>query len=379
MRAIAVVIAVWAAGAPDPAEQGFHAAEAKLAQGDVAAAVDAFVAVADGAPASTWADDALAEAARGAEQLGDLGRAAQLDRRIVQQYPDSRQARRAEARLAELVAMVGPHGEWADVAGAHERLLRAAAGHVLPLFELGALGGLVAAHPGYPRATAARLWIGDTWMRLGAIDEASRWYEDAAAHAVAPIDRWRATKAKADVLVARGDFGDAADAYEALRAGAGPAEAQALDEAERQLRARRTRWRVEQAAIAFLALALAGAIAAARRATGSWRGAARALARPPTEVLFAAPVAALLALLAFANDRLVGVAVAAIAAGGLAIAWLSGALLVTARAAGGRVSLPRALVHALAATVAAVAVVYLAVTRAGILDLLIETLRHGHE
>src|SRR5262249_53759452 len=98
--ALIVVLAVAAgarADAPAPSDggAGSHAAEARLVAGDVAGAVDAFVAVADGAPRSQWADDALAEAARGAEQLGQLARAAALWRRIGEVYPDSRQARRA--------------------------------------------------------------------------------------------------------------------------------------------------------------------------------------------------------------------------------------------------------------------------------------------
>ncbi|HTJ45117.1 MAG TPA: hypothetical protein VL463_23585 [Kofleriaceae bacterium] len=377
MHAIAIVIAVMIAGA-DP-DAGFHAAEQKLAAGDVAGAVDAFVAVADSAPGSTWADDALAEAARGAEQLGQLARAAQLYRRIALQYPDSRQARRAEARLADLVAEIGLHGEWADVAGEHERILRAAAGRAVPILELGRLGALIHAHPDYPRATVGRLWIGDTWMRLGEVDEAGRWYDDAALHARTPIDRWRAKKALADVMLARGDYGDAEDAYAALRGGAGRAEAQALDEAMRVLSTRRGRWRYQLGCALFLALALAGAIAIARRDAGSWRSAGRALARPPTEVLFAAPVAVLLVFLAWTNDPTVGVAVAYIAGGGLALAWLSGALLVSARARRGAVSLARALAHAGTSLAAAVAIAYLAIMRAGIWDLLVETFAHGHD
>src|SRR5437870_2836995 len=90
-------------GGADPgdavAEAAFHAAEARLARGDLRGATDAFVAIADASPRSIWADDALAEGARGAEQGGELVRAVALWRRIAEQYPDSRQARRAQARL----------------------------------------------------------------------------------------------------------------------------------------------------------------------------------------------------------------------------------------------------------------------------------------
>ena len=54
MHAIALVVAILVAGAgaTDP-EVGFHEAEGKLAAGDTAGAIDAFVAVADDAPRST--------------------------------------------------------------------------------------------------------------------------------------------------------------------------------------------------------------------------------------------------------------------------------------------------------------------------------------
>src|SRR5262249_44188544 len=207
---------------------------------------------------------------------------------------------------AGLITMIGRHGEWADVAGAHEALLRAAAARhgVPPIEEIGRLAALVRAHPSYPRATAARLWIGDTWLRLGRLASARAAYDEAVAGAVPPEGRFRAPKAGAAVMGATGDFGGAEALYPPPRR-RGPVEGAPLAAAVRELDTQRTRVRRMRVATAFLLLVLIAAVASARRDAGSWRAAARALARPPIEVAYAAPVAAGLALLAASNDAAV--------------------------------------------------------------------------
>lgn len=366
-----------ATGDDAAAEAAFTAAEQRLARGDVAGAVDDFVRVADQAPDSRWADDALAEAARGAERLGQLARAAGLYRRIFDRYPDSRQARRAKARYDQLVAEIGPHAEWAEVAARHDAIVRDAAGHPDPEAQLRELAALVERHPGYPRATVARMWLGDTSMRLERLDDAERWYREAAAHAADPLDRWRAQKALGDVLAARGDYDRAEAAYRKLRGQGGKVERFALDEALAKLATLRTRHRRQLAGLALLVIGLIAAIGLARRDAGSWRAAARALARPPTEIWVALPVAALLTAMAYRNDPLIGESVAMIAGGGLVVAWLSGATLAAARRAG-RLGALRVVCQAAYAAAAVVAICYLVVMHGGLLDFLIETWRHGH-
>jgi tetratricopeptide (TPR) repeat protein len=361
--------------APDE-QAAFDAALQRLAAGDPTA-IDALIAIADRAPTSPWADDALAEAARGAERAGQLARALALDQRIVRAYPDSRQARRAQARVAELSAAIGADGTWAAVAAEHDAILRAAAGKADPSPQRDAMIALVQAHPDYPEAFAARMWIGDTFLRQGEPGQAGPWFDAAAAAAPAPRDAWRARKASADARAAAGDDAAAEAAYLALR-GASAEQDGTLDQAETELAAARGRrsWILD--AWILLAAALIAALAAARRAAGSWPAALRGLARPPLEFWFALPIAAVLIAVAWRDDAMVGVAVTWIAGGGLAIGWLSGASLALARARG-PIGLPRAAIVAAIAAVAVVAVAYLAITQGQLIDLLIETWKHGHE
>jgi tetratricopeptide (TPR) repeat protein len=386
VRALIALVVIGAVGgaaavadpAPDPGEAAYRAAEAKLAAHDVKGAIDAFVAVADDAPGSLWADDALALAARGAEDTGQLARAVTLYRRIVAQYPSGNQARRAEAQLAALAVRIGPHGEWADVDAEHERILDEAAGHPEPRAELAALEALVAAHPDYPRATAARLWIGDTHLRLGDRAIAERWYRDAEAHAATPGERFYAGKKIGNVLLAEGDYDGAEAAYRALRP-SGPVDAQAVEVALADVASARGRARLALWALVFVLAVLGAGVAVLRRDAGSWRAAARALARPPIEVWYAAPIAVLLVALAWRNDPLFGRAVAWTVAGGLVLAWLSGASLDLVRARAGRVPLARAAAHGAAAIAAVAAIAYVVLLELGILDLIIETWQNGHD
>ena len=87
----------------------------------------------------------------------------------------------------------------------------------------------------------------------------------------------------------------------------------------------------------------------------------------------------MLAIAARGGNPLVARAVTVIAIGGIAVAWISGALLEAARRARGRVGAPRAAAHALLALVAVAAAVYIAVDHDRMIDLVIQTWTHGHE
>src|SRR5439155_764719 len=120
-------------------------------------------------------------------------------------------SRRARTRLAVLGAEVGAGGQWLAVAEQHDAILREATGAGYPEDELAKLTALVDASPGYPRAEEARMWIGDTYMRVGQPDHALAAYR--AALAIAPDDaaRFRAAKSIGDALAATGDL-DGAEA-----------------------------------------------------------------------------------------------------------------------------------------------------------------------
>jgi hypothetical protein len=94
--------------------------------------------------------------------------------------------------------------------------------------------------------------------------------------------------------------------------------------------------------------------------------------------MFVAPIAAVLIGVAFTAHRLIGPAVATIALGGLALAWLSGAALEQLRARG-RPRWIRGLAHAALCLAGIAGIAYVALTRGSLVDLLIETVRFGPE
>jgi hypothetical protein len=132
------------------------------------------------------------------------------------------------------------------------------------------------------------------------------------------------------------------------------------------------RWGLWGALVALAILAAVGL----RRAAGSWRAAVRRLARPPTEVYYLVPIAAVLVVVAATGNPLVARAVRVIAIAGAVVTWISGSILDAVRARG-RVRLSRAVIHALLAVVAVGAATYLAVDRDRMIDLVIETWRSG--
>jgi TolA-binding protein len=377
IAALALVVAATTAahGQADDGSQDFRAASALRIEGDLAGAAAAFAALADEQPASPWADDARMEAALLAEQRGDYAMArAQLDR-LLADYPGSRLARRARARRDQITQATGADGAWSAAAARHDAILREAAAAEDPTPSIEALEALVRTSPGYPRGHDARIWIADSWLRQGDGRRALAWYRDALASAPDDRARFQAGKALGDALVTGDDLDGAAAVYRDLRSRPG-ADRRALDEAEALLAQARTRVRIRAAAWVVLGGLLVLTAIVLRRDAGSWRRAARALRRPPVEILYFAPVAALLVVSGHAGNRIVARAVLWIVAAGAVVAWLSGVALDVS---GRRPRLPRVLGHVLAATLAIAAVGYLAVTRDRLLDMLIQTWQHGHD
>ena len=364
----AAALAGVAAGAPERA--AVLDALSSEDRGRIERAVAAVAAPGDADP------DVLFAAARACEdKLGDPGRAVALYDRIAGEHPSARVAAAAARRATALRALIGPHGETAALAGELAQLIaHADAGPAGDVIRRGdQLAG--AAWPGAPRAA---LWLADWMRRSGRLADAGARYAAIAA-------RWPAAPEARDAL--RGGAGCALDAHDWPLAEALAARLPAAEPADRIVRdellaaaargRRRARWYLAaQLAIAGAIAALLGSLAEAilRSPPGTRR---RAL-RPPIEVAYLAPVAAVLIGVAFTAHRLIAPAVALISAGGVALTWLSGSALEQLRATG-RPHRLRAAGHMLACLAGVAALAYIALTRDNLLDALLETVRFGPE
>ncbi|HEY1552631.1 MAG TPA: hypothetical protein VGG28_32605, partial [Kofleriaceae bacterium] len=303
-------------------------------------------------PVTRWTDDAWLEAARLAETLGDLSRARRDLQAALAVTTDPLLARRANAALARLT----PLESWTAIDDAHQalvdRIQRPAGDPKLALCELGAI---VLASPGYPRALAAMLALARGWERDGGIDAARAWLDRAAQLRVSSADREHVTAERARFELRGGETATARASIAALR--------------DPQLRAQldhelaRADWRRRFRLISWLVLAALGlaAIVGLVRRRASWR----AMIVPPVEVLFLAPIAAVLIGVAATGNPLVSRAVRVISIAGVAVAWISAAL--------GRATLVRALLAALAV----IAATYLACDHDRMIDIVIETWHSG--
>jgi tetratricopeptide (TPR) repeat protein len=348
-------------------EAAFAEATRKLGEGDLAGARAALEALATSGPDGRWADDALGEAAAIAERQGDLAGARALWKRLLDGYPDSRLARRATARLAELTTAGGAGGQWDATAAEHDRIVRAAAAAEDPQPHLEALAALLEKSRGYPRWFAAALWLGDGWARLGAHRRALAWYDQAEAAATTELERFRAGLARAALWTASGEHDRAERQLRALQPPDDLARLAIADAlADVDTSRTRARW-ADRARMALGACAILALFTLWRRA-GSARGAVRALWPPPLEVLYLAPVALVLGLVAETGNLLAA----------LVITWLSGTGLELARG-NGPLRAGVIVLHAAVAALATIALVYSAVMSEQLLDVLVETWRRGHD
>jgi hypothetical protein len=332
-----------------------------------------FEALAAERPITRWTDNAYAEAARLAERAGDFPGARRDWAQVIAVGTDEALVARARAALARLAAATGG-GRWDAVAREHERLL-AEAGGGDPRVALGALEALARSNPEYPRAAMLRLAVGRAWEREG---EGARAIAQlrAAFAAAAEEERNHVGLELARALIRRHELAAAAAVLDELAAGGRPDRA-AIAEVRATLEAAEARAHLRRGLWLGLAVLAAVAVIALYRDAGSWRAAARRLARPPAEVLFLFPIAAVLATVARTGNPLVADAVLAIAASGVGVTWLSGALLEAARARRGAIGPRRALLHALLAAAAVAGAAYLAVDRGRMIDLVTETWEHG--
>ena len=320
--------------------------------------------------------DALFAAARACEdKLLDPGRAAALYDRIVAEHPDARVAIAAGRRAQALHALIGPHGETRAQAAEFAQLIADADAQPAPqvIERADRLAG--AAWPGAP---AAALWLAEWLRRTGRLGDAQTRY-------AAVRTRWPAAPQALAAL--RGGAGCALEAHDWALAEELARQWVAADPAARVERdelvaaAARGRRRDRWYAAAWLAIAaafagLAGSLveAALRSPPGTRRG----VLRPPGELVFGAPVAAVLIGVAITAHRLIAPAVAIISIGGLGLTWISGAALERLRRSGRSTRL-RSLAHIAACLAGVAGLGYVAVTRGDLLDQLIETVRFGPE
>ena len=283
---------------------------------------------------------------------------------------------RGRARRSNRLAAATGAGRWDAVARERDRLLAEASGGGDPRAALAALEELAGANPAFPGAAMLRLAIGRGWEREGEGARAIAQLRAALAGATAAAERSHAGLELARALIRRRELGEAAAVLEALAAGPG-ADRAALADVRATLAAAETRAHLRRGLWIGLAVLAAAAAAVLRRDAGSWRAAARRLARPPGEVLFLLPIAAVLAVVARTGNPLVADAVLAIAGTGVAVAWISGVLLDAARTRRGALGVPRLALQALLAAGAIGGAAYLAVDRGRLIDLVAETWEHG--
>jgi tetratricopeptide (TPR) repeat protein len=358
-RAVAVVVLLATATFAD--EQAFRAAGELAAQRDPRA-VDAFEAAGAARPITVWTDDAWVEAARLAELARDYDRARRDLEQAIAISTDAQLLRRARGNLARLEQLTGG-GTWSAVAAEHQRLATDIGDGGDPTRALEQLEVLVRANPGYPRAVAVHVALARAWETEDEVERGLGWLRDAVKIAPAE-DHPRIELVR--MLVRNRELADA------RRELANVHDAAARRTLERSLAAGES-WQLLRwlARAILLALAVVAVVLLRRR-----RMPLRRLVRPPAEVIYFVPIAAVVGVIAATGNPLVAKAVIWIFIGAAAIAWVSGATLEAARRRGA-IGVKHAVVHAVLVGVAVLAAVYLAIDHARLLDLVAETWRTG--
>ncbi|MFT3694559.1 MAG: hypothetical protein QM831_15530 [Kofleriaceae bacterium] len=323
-------------------------------------------------------DDLYAAARACEDKLGDPARALALYDRIHREFPDAKAARAADERGAHLRE---------QTAGGHERearefaaLVRDAAastttsardGRPANDAELDAIirRGDALASASWPGANEAALWLAE-WLRH------QRRFGDADTRYTKLGDYPKAKTGRVGNAIEARDYDRAASLLaDVSRA---TAEDRAVyDDLVRELQLGRLRDRLYVVAWILLFASIAALVASLAEACarGGWK---RPRLRPPVEIWFLAPIAAVFVGVAFTANSLIAPAVIRIATVGVALAWLSGTTLDHLRARGRRVRL-RAVLHVLICAAGTLAIAYIALTRTDLIDMLIETLKYGPE
>jgi hypothetical protein len=367
--ALCAVLACARIATADPeadADRAFRDASVRATL-DAPAAIEQFEAIGTARPITRWTDDAWSEVARLAERAGDFARARRALGEVLATSRDDKTLQRARAALARLNADTSG-GTWDAVKRDHARLLGDVYDGGDPSAALTALETLARTNPGYPRRVDLALAIARGWELEGHGDRALGWYRTAME--IATVELQRAGLARARAQIREGELDGARATLDTLAART-DADRFPLADVRASLEARETRVRIRWMMWIVLALVTIVATVAFRRATGTWRGAARRITKPPIEALFLLPVAAVLVVISQTGNPLVGNSVTAIVIGGFAITWLNGSLLEAWRSR----TWQHVLGHVAAALVATGALVYLATEHH--IDLIAETWEHG--
>jgi len=298
------------AAAPQPAapsqREVFYGALRQAQGGRVEQAVASLLQLAGQHPQDSYADDALGQAARLCEEeLYRPARALELYRRLLEEYPRSRLARRARTRVEWLSAHLD-QGE--QVLGEYLRITRSAAKVGLEQ-AVAAMRKLLDAHPEFSLRAEGRYWIAGLLARTGQDREAERLYQQIAATSEDKQQAARALIDLANLRLAAGNLDGAEDAYRRLGE-LGPRWRQAAAGGMQQLAHAATRGRIPLVAGVVYALVL----------LWTWLAFLLGLRRggPVRARLFLPPVEALVYLVVMAG----------------LIAWAASGTRMTARALG---------------------------------------------
>lgn len=312
--------------------------------------------------------DVLFSAGRACEdRLHDPVRALALYERILAELPDAGVAiaagRRAE-KLRQLKSYPKQAAELASLVADADRL---APDDVIRRADL-------LAATSWPGAADAALWLADWACR-------TRRFAVGQAHFAQLKTRWPGSEQAQ--LGARNAAGCALDARNWNLAEQLANELPAGDVLDRAARedvlagAAKGRARDRLYTASWIGLALALVLLVASLVEAMLRGGARKPGlRPPIEVLFLAPVAAVLITGTMATAATIAPSVTRISVGGLALAWISGTALDLLRSRDRAVRL-RAIGHVIACAVGVLAIGYISMTYDGLLDMLSETVRFG--
>jgi len=348
-----------------------HADTSSLLHGldtDSKAELDTAITAIEHAPTTPDLADVLFAAGRACEdRMLDPARALALYERILRELPDASVAIAAGRRAEKLRAIRG-HEELAArlaelIAHADERDRAAITRE-----------GEALASAAWPGAPDAALWLADWMCRTGQYGEAQARY--ATLRAKWPDDE-QARVAQRNAAGCALDAHDYALATQLANQLAADNDIDAAVKADLLTAARRGRFRQTMYTASWIALLLACALLLASLGEASLRGGRRRPAlRPPIEVMFLAPIAFVVVAGTYLSQKAVAPAILRISIGGLVFAYLSGITLDLLRLRGRPVRL-RAVVHVLACAFAVVGIGYIAITRDGMLDMLVETVKYG--
>ena len=368
-----------ASGAPDDAGAGtdagtgedrYYAGSELERAGQHTDAVAAFLKLADDAPGDRFAVYALMEAARIDEtELSAPEQALELYQRVLRQFPDSRESRRAAARVAilepNLAGGAEPWREYQAVLNGYATRPRAE--------SMRRIEALLAGTPDFPAAPQATLFLAGTYRDAGRTAEARARYREIVARWPRSEPASRAWQELGALAIQAGRWDEARTDFEALRSFGNPDLERAADDA--LVTVRREHHLALLYRYALLALALFAALHAALIALP------RRAARPewlPVELRLYLPLAGLFALVALTENRAIAEATTTIVLGGALIVWLT-ANALRCRPPAPRTWLPRAAAHALACLLAVSCLGFVAIHRAYLTTLVAETVSFGPE